>query len=169
MAKVACILGEEFEDSEFRVPYERMKKAGIDVEIIGAKPGQELHGHKGKEKVTTEKGIDEVKPANYDALFIPGGYSPDHLRADERFVEFVKETDELKKPIAAICHGAQLLMSAGLVKGRTLTAWKTVQGDLELAGADVKDEPVVVDDNWITSRNPGDLEQFSEAVVQRLQ
>ncbi len=168
MAKVACIVGDGFEDSEFRVPYDRMKKAGFEVEIIGPEKGKTLQGKAGKESIKPDKSIDEVKPANYDALFIPGGYSPDHLRADDRFVEFVKETDKLKKPIASICHGAQLLMSAGLVKGRTLTAWKTVQDDLKLAGANVKDEPVVVDGNWITSRNPGDLDQFSDAVVKTI-
>ncbi|MFN7131803.1 MAG: type 1 glutamine amidotransferase domain-containing protein [Myxococcales bacterium] len=168
MPKVACIISDGFEDSEFRVPYDRMKKAGFEVELIGAKKGEEVKGKAGRETVKVEKAISEVKPDAYDALFIPGGYSPDHLRADERFVEFVKETDKLKKPIASICHGAQILMSAGLVRGRTLTAWKTVQHDLKLAGANVKDEPVVVDDNWITSRQPDDLEQFSEAVVKRL-
>jgi protease I len=80
----------------------------------------------------------------------------------------VKEFDATKKPLAAVCHGPQLLISAGLVKGRTLTAWKTIQEDLRQIGASVKDEPVVRDGNWITSRQPGDLQQFSDAVVQAL-
>jgi protease I len=90
------------------------------------------------------------------------------LRADQRFVEFVKRFDALKRPLAAVCHGPQLLLSARLVRGRTLTAWPTVQVDLELAGANVKDEPVVIDQNWITSRKPDDLQAFSEAFVQAL-
>lgn len=165
--KVALILADGFEDSEFRIPYDRLKKEGFQVDIIGTKAGQELCGKAGREKVRVEKGI-EVSPDEYQALLIPGGYSPDHLRADERFVGFAKAFERKRKPIAAVCHGPQLLMTAGLVKGRTLTAWKTVQGDLKLAGANVKDEPVVIDGNWITSRKPEDLEQFAEAIVKAL-
>jgi len=166
--KVACLLGPGFEDSEFRIPYDRVRKEGYQVDIIGPKAGMELKGYRGKEAVKADKGIDEVRPEDYIGLLIPGGYSPDHLRVDQRFVEFVKRFDALKRPLAAVCHGPQLLLSARLVRGRTLTAWPTVQVDLELAGANVKDEPVVIDQNWITSRKPEDLEQFSEAFVQAL-
>ncbi|HYR18202.1 MAG TPA: type 1 glutamine amidotransferase domain-containing protein [Myxococcales bacterium] len=166
--KVACLLGQGFEDSEFRIPYDRVRKEGYQVDIIGPKAGMELKGYRGKEVVKADKGIDEVRPEDYIGLLIPGGYSPDHLRADQRFVEFVKRFDALKRPLAAVCHGPQLLLSARLVRGRTLTAWPTVQVDLELAGAKVKDEPVVTDQNWITSRKPEDLEAFSEAFVQAL-
>ncbi len=167
-ARVACILSDDFEDSEFRVPYDRMRSEGFQVDVIGAKAGQEITGKKGKEKVKADKGIAEVKPDDYQALFIPGGYSPDHLRIDHRFVDFVKAFDQQHKTVAAVCHGPQLLMTAGIVRGRTLTAWPTIQEDLRMVGAKVKDEPVVVDDNWITSRKPDDLEQFSSAVVEAL-
>ena len=167
-AKVACIISDGFEDSEFRVPYDRMRGQGFQVDVVGARAGETVAGKGGKEKVRVEKGISEVKPDDYQALFIPGGYSPDHLRLDERFVAFARAFDEQHKVVAAVCHGPQLLMTAGLVKGRTLTAWPTVQRDLELVGAQVKDEPVVVDGNWITSRKPDDLDQFSDAIVQRL-
>lgn len=169
MAKIACLLGQDFEDSEFRVPYDNWKAAGHRIDVIGTKAGEELKGKKGKEQYKTDKSIDDVTPDNYDALFIPGGYSPDHLRADNRFVDFVKRFDTTGKPIFAICHGAQLFVSAGIVKGRTLTAWKTVQDDLRAAGANVKDEPVVYDRNWITSRNPGDLDAFWRAGNDTLQ
>jgi protease I len=166
--RIACILSEGFEDSEFRVPYDTLKKAGFQVDVIGAKPGTELAGKGGKEKVKTEKGIDAVKADQYQALLIPGGYSPDHLRADSRFVDFVAAFEKSKKLIAAVCHGPQILMTAGLVKGRTLTAWSTIQGDLKLAGANVRDEAVVRDGNWVTSRKPEDLSQFSDAIVKSL-
>jgi len=166
--KIACVLGQGFEDSEFRVPYDRLRAEGHQVEVIGVKAGEELRGYKGKEKVTVEKSIDQAKAGDYAALLIPGGQSPDHLRADRRMVEFVKRFDEEKKPIAAVCHGPQLLIAAHLVKGRTLTAWQTIQDDLRQIGATVKDEPVVKDGNWITSRKPDDLQQFSDALVQRL-
>jgi protease I len=167
-ARVACILSSDFEDSEFRVPYDRMKAEGYEIDVIGAKAGEEIKGKKGKETVKATKGIDEVRPEDYQALFIPGGYSPDHLRADRRFVDFVRAFDEQKKTVAAVCHGPQILMTAGLVKGRTLTAWTTIQDDLKQVGAKVKDEPVVEDGNWITSRKPDDLKQFSDAIVRRL-
>lgn len=163
MAKIACLLGADFEDSEFRVPYDRWKDAGNRIEVIGARAGEELAGKKGKERCRTDRSIADVSPDDYDALFIPGGHSPDHLRADGRFVDFVKRFDASGKPILAICHGAQLFLSAGLVKGRTLTAWKTVQDDLRAAGANVRDEPVVYDRNWVTSRNPDDLDAFTQA------
>ena len=167
--KIACLLGQGFEDSEFRIPYDRLKNEGYQVDIIGVKAGEELKGYKGKETVKAEKSIDQVKPDDYDALLIPGGQSPDHLRVDRRMVEFVKAFENGGKLIAAVCHGPQLLMAAHLVKGRTLTAWQTIQDDLQQMGATVKDEPVVEDRNWITSRKPDDLEPFSEAIIRRLE
>jgi protease I len=167
--RIAVLLGSGFEDSEFRVPYDRLRKEGYQLDIIGPKTGMELKGKKGKETVQANKGIDEVRADDYQGLLIPGGQSPDHLRVDQRFVDFVKRFDAAKRPLAAVCHGPQLLLSARLVRGRTLTAWSTVQGDLEQAGANVKDQQVVIDQNWITSRKPDDLEAFSDAFVQALQ
>src|SRR5689334_11025674 len=131
--RIACVLGEGFEDQEFRVPYDELKGAGHEVTIIGAEKGAKVSGKNGKESAKTDASIEGSRPESYDALFIPGGYSPDHLRADPRFVEFTRGF--ANKPIMAICHGPQLLLSADLVKGRTLTAWKTVQVDLRHAGA----------------------------------
>jgi protease I len=166
--KVVCLLGAGFEDSEFRVPYDRLRSEGITVDIVGAKAGEELKGYRGKEAVRTDKSIDDVRAEDYAALLIPGGYSPDHLRADPRFVDFVKAFEATGRTVAAVCHGPQLLITAELVRGRTLTAWKTIQGDLRQIGATVLDEPVVTDGNWITSRQPSDLEPFSAALVQAL-
>ena len=166
--RIACLLGPGFEDSEFRVPYDALKNAGNQVDIISTKAGVELKGYKGKETVKADKGIDEVRPEDYQALLIPGGHSPDQLRKDKKIVELVKKFDALKRPLAAVCHGPQLLLTARLVRGRTLTAWETVQGDLEQAGANVKDQEVVIDQNWITSRKPEDLKAFSEALLNAL-
>ncbi len=167
--KIACVLGQGFEDSEFRVPYDRLKEEGYQVDVIGVKAGEELRGYKGKEKVKAEKAIDQVKVEDYDGLLIPGGQSPDHLRVDPRVVAFVKAFESAGKLIAAVCHGPQLLLAAHLAKGRTLTAWSTIQDDLRQVGATVKDEAVVIDRNWITSRKPEDLPQFSEAIVHHLE
>jgi len=163
--KVACVLAEGFEDSEFKKPYDRLKAEGWTVEIVGTERGKELKGKKGEVTAKADKGIGEVKPGDYKALLIPGGHSPDALRADSRFVDFVKAFDDAKKPIAAICHGPQLLMSAKIIDGRTLTAWKTIQQDLGYTKAKVKDEPVVMDGNWVTSRKPDDIPQFNDAMV----
>jgi protease I len=165
---VVCLLGQGFEDAEFRVPYDRLRAAGVRVDVVGAKAGEELKGYRGKEKVRADRGIGDVRVDEYAALLIPGGYSPDHLRADERFVAFVKAFDATGRPLAAVCHGPQLLISAELVRGRTMTAWKTIQGDLRQLGANVEDVPVVIDRNWITSRQPTDLEPFSEALLRAL-
>jgi protease I len=127
-----------------------------------------LKGYKGKESIRTDRSIEEARPDEYTAMLIPGGHSPDHLRADDRFVAFVRAFDGTGAPIAAVCHGPQLLMSAELVRGRALTAWKTIQADLRQMGALVRDEPVVVDNNWITSRQPSDLDAFSAAFLRAL-
>lgn len=156
--KIACVLSSGYEDSEFRVPYDRLKAAGHEVTVIGLKKGEELEGKGGKDTITTDVAIDDVRPDSFQALLIPGGHSPDQLRADDRVVAFTKGF--ANKPIFAICHGPQLLITADMVKGRTMTAWKTIQVDLRLAGANVVDKDAVVDRNLVTSRKPDDLDAF---------
>ncbi len=163
--RFACILANDFEDSEYRVPVDRLCGAGHQIVVVGSRRGDVLEGKRGQESVEVDLGIDDADPGDFDALFIPGGYSPDQLRADSRFVEFVSAFEEDDKLIAAVCHGPQILITADLVEGRRMTAWRTVQVDLAYAGADVADEPVIVDGNFITSRQPGDLEQFSSAIL----
>lgn len=164
--RIACVLADGFEDSEFKVPYDEFRKAGHEVTVIGADAGDKIVGKKGKEKAKAELGIAEARPDEFDALFIPGGQSPDHLRIDRRFVDFARAFAH--KPIFAICHGPQLLMTADMVRGRRLTAWPTVQGDLRFAGADVLDEEVVVDGNLVTSRKPDDLPAFVRRSLEML-
>src|ERR1700757_2431299 len=136
---VACVLADDFEDSEFRGPHDALRKAGHDVTVVGLKAGTELRGKKGKERVTADRGIDQVSAGDFDALLIPGGYSPDHLRADRRMVDFARAFFANERPVFAICHGPQLLMTARVVRGRRMTAWMTVQDDLSQVGADVVD------------------------------
>lgn len=166
--RVACLLGEGFEDSEFRNPYDRLQSAGFTVEVIGEEAGQSIVGKKGQETIKADVGIDDARPDEYEALLLPGGHSPDHLRADPRFVSFVRDFSNSGKVVAAVCHGPQLLISARLVRGRKLTAWKTIQEDLRQAGADVLDQPVVQDGNWVTSRQPSDLADFSTVTLEAL-
>jgi protease I len=157
-----------FEDDEFQKPYQAFRDAGQEVVVVGEQGGQELRGYGGRVTHVTEAGIDEVRPDEFDALFVPGGYSPDHLRADPRMVDFARTMMESDKPVFAICHGPQLLLTAGAVRGRKMTAWQTVQGDLAKAGADVVDEAVVVDRDLVTSRKPDDIPAFVPAALEKL-
>ncbi len=158
--RIACVLASGFEDSEFSEPYDAFLKAGHEVTIIGLKANETLHGKKGEATALAEKSFEDVSPADFDALFIPGGQSPDKLRAHEEPVIFVKEMMAKSKPTLVICHGPQLLLTADEHKRHRMTAWKTVQGDLKKAGADVVDKEVVVDRNLVSSRMPADLPAF---------
>lgn len=158
--RIACVLTRGFEDSEFRQPYDTLKAAGHAVTIVGLEAGQQVTGDKGRETVTVERSFADVRHDQFDALFIPGGVSPDRLRAHAAPVDFVRAFFEARNPIMAICHGPQLFITAGTYKGYRLTAWKTIQHDLRLLGADVVDEEVVVDRNVVTSRQPQDIPAF---------
>lgn len=167
--RIACVATHDFEDVELTEPLEALRGAGHEVTIIGRSGGEEIRGKKGKAKVRCDLGIDEADPEQFDALFIPGGHSPDQLRGDQRFVDFTRVFGRRHKPIFAICHGAQLLLTANLLDGRTVTAWKTVQDDLRRAGIDVKDEEVVVDRELVTSRQPSDIPAFIRAMLGALE
>ena len=158
--RIACVLGPNFEDSEFKDPYEALKNAGHEVTIVGLEAGAQLEGSKGKVTATVDRAFKDVKPAQFDALLIPGGSSPDKLRSHDEAVTFVKAFMSADKPVFAICHGPQLLLTADEYKGHRMTAWKTVLGDLRKAGADVVDQEVVVDRNLVTSRQPSDIPAF---------
>ena len=158
--RIACLLDSGFEDSEFKQPYDAFKQAGHQVTVIGLEAGKDLNGKKDQVTTRAETGIDQVRPDQFDALFIPGGYSPDHLRANPKMVSFTRAFFDAQKPVFTICHGPQLLITAGVVKGRKLTAWQTIQDDLKQVGANVVDQDVVVDKNLVTSRKPADIPAF---------
>src|SRR6202022_492225 len=145
--RIACVLDVDYEDSEFKQPYEALKNQGHQVTIVGLQSCKELRGKQGKVTTKAEAGGDQARPEQFDALFIPGGYSPDHLRADPRMVRFTKAFFAAAKPVLAICHGPQLLMTARVVKGRKLTAWITIQDDLSQVGQNVVAREAVVDKN----------------------
>lgn len=168
MGNIAFVLADDFEDSEFRKPYDGLKAEGHSIDIIGAKAGSVVKGKKGKEEVRIEKAAGELDAARYDALVIPGGYSPDHLRTDEAVVAFTQQMVRDGKLVAAVCHGPQLLIEAEAVKGRVLTSWPSVRKDLENAGATWVDEEVHVDGTLVTSRKPDDLPAFTAAIAERL-
>jgi protease I len=169
VAKVAFIIDEMFEDSEFKVPYDRVREAGHEAVIIGLESGKKLEGKKGEETVTTELAIADAKAGDFDALVIPGGYSPDKIRGDENMVGLTKSIAAAGKPVAAICHAGWMLAEADLIRGKTVTSWPSIRTDLVNAGAEWVDREVVEDGNIITSRKPDDLEIFSKTLLGQLE
>lgn len=169
MAKIAFILDQMYEDSEFRVPYDRVKEAGHEPVVIGLEAGKELEGKSGGDTVTTEKAIGDVSASGFAALVIPGGYSPDKIRTNHDMVQLTKDIHAAGKPVAAICHAGWMLAEAGIVKNRTVTSWPSIKTDLENAGARWVDQEVVEDGNLITSRMPDDLEAFTKALLAQIE
>ena len=166
MSKIAILIDQMFEDSEFRVPYDRLRNAGNQVDIVGRQAGAELVGKQGHERITVEKSAREVSANDYDALVIPGGYSPDHLRTDPDAVRLTRAMAGANKLIAAVCHGPSLLIEADLVRGRQITSWPSIKTDLINAGARWVDREVVVDNGLITSRKPADIPAFNKKMIQ---
>ena len=166
--RIAMPVAGDYEDSELTVPLERLREAGHEVVLVGLKEGEELSGKRGQASVTTELAVRHADAARFDALVIPGGYSPDRLRTDRDMVDFVRSFGADEKPIAAVCHGPQLLIEAELVEGRRMTSWPSVRKDLENAGAEWVDREVVVDGNLVTSRKPEDLGAFCDAFLEQL-
>ncbi|WIF98165.1 MULTISPECIES: type 1 glutamine amidotransferase domain-containing protein [Pontibacillus] len=169
MSKIACVITELFEDVEYTDPAKAFKEAGHEVVTIEKQKGNTVTGKQGNESVTIDQSIDDVKPEDFDALFIPGGFSPDQLRADERFVHFAKHFMDEKKPVFAICHGPQLLITAKSLEGRTATGFTSIAVDMEYAGVTYKDEEVVVCGNQlVTSRQPDDIPAFNREALKLL-
>lgn len=160
--KIAVVVTDLFEDVEYTDPVHAFKEAGHDIVTVEKESGNKVTGKNDEETVTIDKGIDDVSPGDFDALFIPGGFSPDILRGDDRFVQFAKSFVDDGKPVMAICHGPQLLITAEVLKDRDVTGFKSIHVDLKNAGAKLHDEEVVVcGGNLVTSRTPDDLPAFN--------
>ncbi len=169
MAKVAFIVDEMFEDSEFHVPFERVKEAGHQAVIVGLEKGKSLEGKGGEVNITVERSIDEVSAEEFDGLVIPGGYSPDKIRTNGGMVAITKAMVGSDKPVAAICHAGWMLAEADVLRNRTVTSWPSIKTDLVNAGAEWVDQEVVEDGNLITSRKPDDLEAFTKTLLSQLE
>ena len=167
--KVAILAADMFERVELEEPRKALEDAGATTEVISIHDG-EIQGFDHfdpADKVKVDKTVEEVTPDDYDALLIPGGVgNPDQLRGDENAVEFVRTFGESGKPMAVICHGPWMLVESGLVRGRTLTSWPTLQTDIRNAGGDWVDEEVVVDDGIVTSRMPDDIPAFNDKMIE---
>jgi len=166
--RIAILVEEDFEDSELIVPMWGMKNAGAKVLIVGSGSQDIYQGKRGSVAIRADTTADKVKAADFAAIIIPGGRAPARMRKYKSMVNLIKEADELGKVIAAVCHGPQLLIAAGIVKGRRLTSRPSVAAELKSAGAEWADEAVVRNGNLITSRKPADLPRFNKAIIEAL-
>lgn len=165
--KIAILVAPQFHDEEAVSPRTFLEKKGAHVDWIGLDDA-ELNGKYGKVSLTPEKTIDQVSARDYDGLIIPGGGAPERLRINETTLKFVKDFWATGRPVGAICHGPQVLISADLVQGAKLTSYIGIRDDLKLAGATWVDEEVCMDGQLITSRTPDDLPAFNEAFAKAL-
>jgi len=166
--RIALLATHGFEYVELLVPKKALQVSGADVDVISVAPGK-IRGMNLTEPTRTVKvnrTLDEADPNDYDALFIPGGFvNPDFLRQSRAAREFVRAFDLANKPIATLCHGPWMLVSAGLASGRALASWPSLRDDIVNAGGIWRDEPVVRDRNWVSSRGPQDFREFVPAVI----
>jgi protease I len=166
--KVAILAADMFERVELEEPRTALEESGADVEIVSIHDG-EIQGFDHFDPANTvkvDRTVEEVSPSDYDALLIPGGVgNPDQLRGDENAVAFVREFHQAGKPMAVICHGPWVLIESGVVRGKRVTSWPTLQTDIRNAGGDWVDEEVVVDGNLVTSRKPDDIPAFNREMT----
>jgi len=169
--KVAILVDDYFEESEFTGPLNDLRQAGATVDVIAPKAGK-IHGMNHVEMADNfqaDKSLDDIRIDEYDALVLPGGaVNADSLRMNDKAKLWIKKFMEIGKPVAAICHAPWALASAGVASGRKLTSFSTIQDDMRNAGADWVDEEVVIDGNLITSRKPEDVPAFDEALIAML-
>ena len=166
--KVAILAADMFERVELEEPKKALEDAGAEIEIVSIHDG-EIQGFDHFDPASTlqvDHTVEEVSPDDYDALLIPGGVgNPDQLRGDENAVSFVRGFHDAGKPMAVICHGPWVLVEAGIVRGRRVTSWPTLETDIRNAGGDWVDQEVVVDGNLVTSRKPDDIPAFTREMT----
>ena len=167
--RVAFLATDMVEQVELTEPWKAIEQAGATPELISLEEGEIQgfnHYDKG-DKFKVDKTVEEASADDYDALVIPGGVgNPDTMRGDENAVQFVRDFFEQNKPVGVICHGPWMLVEAGVVRGRKVTSWRSLQTDIRNAGGEWVDEHVVVDNGLVTSRKPDDLPAFNAKIVE---
>ena len=169
--KIAILATNGFEEVELTSPLKAMKDEGFEVDIVSLKAGKIKAWDKDhwSDEYDVDKTVDQVNANQYNALMLPGGVmNPDNLRTNEDALTFVKDFFAQHKPVAAICHAAWTLISAGVVEGREMTSYHTIKDDLVNAGAKWVDKEVVVDEGFVTSRNPDDLPAFNSKLIEEI-
>lgn len=164
--KALIISADNFEDTELLVPLYRLKEEGIDVDIASMKKGS-IKGKHGYE-VEANRSLSNIKPEDYDILILPGGKAPGAIRKDKNALKIAQHFFQNNKPVSAICHGPQTLISAGLLRGKRATSYKSVASEMKDAGVLYEDKEVIVDGNLITSRQPSDLPAFMRETMKKL-
>jgi len=167
--KIAFLATDMFEQVELTEPWKAVEQAGGTPELISLKPGeiQGFNHYDKADKFKVDKTVEEVSASDYDGYVQPGGVgNPDKLRLDENAVNFVREFFEQGKPAAVICHGPWMLVEAGVVRGRKVTSWPSLQTDIRNAGGNWVDQEVVVDNGLVTSRKPDDLPAFNKKMIE---
>lgn len=164
--RALIISADDFEDMELFVPYYRLREEGIDVDVVSMNRGK-IKGKHGYE-IAVDVTLEDVKPDMYDLLVLPGGKAPEAVRKEKRAIEIARYFFDKKKPVATICHGPQTLITAGLLKGRHATCYKSVAGEMKAAGVLYEDKEVVVDGNLVSSRQPSDLAAFMRETMKML-
>lgn len=167
--RIAFLATDGFEQVELTKPWDAIKKAGAEVELVSLKSG-EIQGMRHADKADTfkvNKTLEQADASSYDGLVLPGGVAnPDALRMEEKAVSFVRDFFEQHKPVAAICHGPWTLVEADVLKGRTVTSWPSLKTDITNAGGEWVDEEVHVDQGLVTSRKPDDLDAFCAKAIE---
>jgi len=167
--RVAVLATDGFEETELTEPVKALKEAGALVTIVSPRSGQiqgVQHDIDKTIQVKVDRTLQQVSPDEFDAVHLPGGtLNADAMRMAPEVQAFLREMEDAGKPISAICHAPWELVSAGLVRGRTLTSYHTIQDDVRNAGGKWLDQEVVEDDNWVSSRQPGDLPAFNQAMI----
>ncbi len=166
--RVAVLVENLYEDLEGWYPILRLREEGAEVVVVGPEKGKIYHGKHGY-PMRSEAASREVFGDAFDAVVVPGGYAPDMMRREESMVDFLATAYRKGKIVAGICHAGWLLISAGAVRGKTVTGFFAIKDDLVNAGATFVDREVVVDGNVVTSRNPGDLPAFLRAIIELLE
>lgn len=166
MKRALFLTADNFEDTELLVPYYRLQEAGVEVTIASMKKDtiEGIHDY----EVNVDKTFEEVNPDDYDILILPGGKAPKKVRKEDMALEITRIFFKRNKPVAAICHGPQILISAGLLRERRCTCYKSVVDELRESGAIYEDTEVVVDGNLVTSRQPSDLPAFMRETMKIL-
>lgn len=164
--RVAVLVEKDFEDLELLYPLLRLREAAAEVAVVG--PEARTYASKHGYEVKADLAIEQVRPEDFDAVVIPGGWAPDYLRRSRAVCGFVRRMRELGKVVAGICHAGHVLVSAGILRGRTVTCVAAIRDDVVNAGATYVDREVVVDDKLVTSRTPADLPAFCKAIIEAL-
>ena len=171
--RIAALIGDGFEETDLMEPRKALEDAGAIVTIVGIdeRARQKIRGKRGLDdgqSVKAEELVADCTAEDFDALLIPGGTSPDRLRTDKEVHRFVREFDSAKKPTFSLGHGAQVLISSQLVRGRQVTGAHAIADDIRNAGGLYRDQPTVQDSNWVSTRGGEDIAQFNRAMLEKL-